>query len=100
MKLVPSAGGKTIIREKARRRRPVLTDEQNRRRRQFLWLFANEVGLYDPAIRRVRPHSTYEIAAFCNVSIRTVQLGIARARALRAELEDALDNRDLPEHAS
>lgn len=59
------------------------TVAQQTRRRNALWLFAVTIGLHDPATGRVRPHSTEELSLLCNVSARTVQLGIASARRLR-----------------
>jgi hypothetical protein len=53
------------------------------RRRNALWLFGVEVGLHDPALNRVRPHTTAEIARLWDVSTRVVQLGIASAKKLR-----------------
>jgi hypothetical protein len=62
------------------------TPEQVQARRNAVWLRAVEVGMYDPATNRKRPHSTAEIALLWDVSPRTVQLGLASARKLRDSL--------------
>lgn len=59
------------------------TRSQLQARRNAVWLRAVEVGMYDPSIDRKRPHSVAEVALLWDVSVRTVQLGIASARRLR-----------------
>lgn len=60
---------------------------QRERLRHARWLFLSEVGILDPATGRVRPHSTAEIAELVGLSVRTVQVGIAAARDLRARID-------------
>jgi len=70
--------------------RPIaLTPEQVIARRNAEWLFLAEIGLEDPATRRVRPRSVRQIAELCKVSVRTVQLGLASARRIRDQTRSA-----------
>jgi hypothetical protein len=59
------------------------TMAQTLRRRNALWLFASEIGLFDPATNRVRPHAASELAKLWNCSTRLVQTSIVGARVLR-----------------
>lgn len=61
---------------------------QVRQRLHAIWLNASEEGMYDPRIDRRRRHSTAEIALLWDVSIRTVQVGIASAKETRERIRE------------
>lgn len=69
-------------------RREVPTAAQSLNRRHALWHHALSVGLYDPAMRRVRRHTVAEIAAVWDVTPRAVRMGIDNARAVLARRVD------------
>lgn len=64
------------------------TPAQKLRHRNAQWLFLAEVGLIDPAVGRVRPQTTRQIADLCNCSVRIVQQGIQSARQIRELIGD------------
>jgi hypothetical protein len=85
MSLIDSTGIRTALPRAARE--PDLTARQAYNRRNAFWLFSHEIGMYDPALGHARPHSPQEIADVFGVCVRTVQLGIASARRVRAQCE-------------